>query len=79
MIITDLMFVEAVLADVNGAGAGGKVTVTGHGEIFEGSGSVESKSLFVEHARVSKLRNKSVGTIGIINGGGTLVVEGGVH
>jgi hypothetical protein len=81
MIITDLIFVEAIVADVNGAGAGGTVSVSGGGEIFEATGSSKTKNLTKsEHGRFfNKSSNKSEAGFGAVNGGGQLEITSYAH
>jgi hypothetical protein len=81
MIITDLTYVEAIVADVNGAGAGGTVSISGSGEIFEASGSSKSKNFSAGnyHGYVNKSSNKSQGGFGAVNGGGSLEITSYAH
>jgi hypothetical protein len=81
MIITDLIFVEAIVADVNGAGAGGTVSVSGSGEIFEATGSSKTKNVTkFEHGRFfNKSSNKSEAGFGAVNGGGQLEITSYAH
>jgi hypothetical protein len=81
MIITDLAYVEAIISDVNGAGAGGTVSVSGGGEIFEATGSSTTKNLSkFEHGRFfNKSSNKSEAGFGAVNGGGQLHITSYAH
>jgi hypothetical protein len=81
MIITDLAYVEAIISDVNGADAGGTVSVSGGGEIFEATGSSKTKNTSTfEHGRFfKKSSNKSEAGFGAVNGGGQLHITSYAH
>jgi hypothetical protein len=81
MIITDLTYVEAIVTDVNGAGAGGSVSISGGGEIFEASGSSKTKyfSKGGYGYYVTKSSNKSEGGFAAVNGGGSLHITSYAH
>jgi hypothetical protein len=81
MFITDLAYVEVIVADVNGANAGGTVNVSGGGEIFEATGSSKTKNTSTsEHGRFfKKSSNKSEAGFGAVNGGGQLTITSYAH